>query len=191
MVGVEVSGTQADKARRVFRVTMHVSVEAKSANGDTLLDPMAWSLEAFLRALESGGASVVDDALAVERVPNTRGVPAPSNVRAVLDQLLDGDITIVESDDDAPLVVEITTRHQTYRGSGSTLEVAIGAAVQEAIRSSANPDLGAGTTGSSTQPCKDGLHLWIGPVQYLDGPRLMCLHCLTTETVPVLVPEGD
>lgn len=41
MVGVEVSGTQADKARRVFRVTMHVSVEAKSANGDTLLDPMA------------------------------------------------------------------------------------------------------------------------------------------------------
>lgn len=170
---------------------MHVAVnEPHGTEGDTALEPVAWSLGAFLNALETGYASVLDDAIAVERVPINRGVPAPGNVRAVLDRLLDGDITIVEADDDAPLFVEITTRHQTYRGSGSTLEVAIGAAVQEAIRSSAKPEIGAGPTGSSTQPCKDGQHLWIGPVQYLDGPRLMCLHCLTTDTIPVPVPKG-
>ena len=154
-------------------------------------DARYWTLTTFLDALDSGAVSVVDDAIAIEPLPVAQGIPVPGHVRAVLDCLLDGDITIGEpAEDGEPVVVEIATSHRTYRGTGPTLEVALGATVQAAIRESRPPEATPRHGRSPEASCGDGAHLWIGPVAYFDGPRLMCLHCLTTYRAPSRVPDA-
>lgn len=170
---------------RIFRVTMNVVDTGGSAAG-----PGELGLHRLLDGLATGELAVLDDAISVTSTTPPGPLPSPDYVRDVLDQLVDGEISIRESDlDGGPVWVEITASGRTFVGSGCSLEVALGAAVQDAIRTGVGPRLVTLDNGGVRPPCPDGSHRWIGPVEYLDGPRLMCLNCLTTDAASSRVSD--
>lgn len=172
--------------RYIYRVTMNVTFR-ESGLGDEFDDSSGtWDVWSLISAIRAGTACVIDDAVSVRLTGSPERIPDPERVREVLDRLLDGEITIdAGKTPDSEVSVAIATPGQTFSGTGLTLEIALGAAVQQAVRTYGTVrTVHRHSGGAPRRRCRDGEHIWIGPVEYLDGPRLMCLHCLTTIGAP-------
>ena len=186
----DVTTEQQLPAAHVFRVTMHVVCASVAPHpGAVPSDPEQWDAPALLAALRSGAAEVLDEAVSVRSVGVAPSLPRPGTTSRVLEGLIDGDVAILPSSSGGgPMTVELTSSAGTYRGTGATLEIALGTAVHEAIRGS---DRLAAEGSPSVEPasCPDGWHRWIGPLDDSAGSRLLCVRCETTSEVSTPVPE--